>query len=82
MNADLLGILWVIGGFVAAILLADRPLTFGSIFSIPWFWMAWTAAEQGAPFGSCVLFLDGVALLWMCVSMHWRSYDYRVRATP
>ena len=81
MNSDLLGVLWVLGGFVAAILLADRPLTFGSIFSIPWFWMAWTAAEQGAPFGSCVLFLDGAALLLLFLSMHLRSADLQ-RESP
>lgn len=81
MNSDLIAVLWVIGAFVAAILLANRPLTFGAILSIPWFWLAWCAAEQGAAFGSCVMFLDGVALLCLCVSMHWRSGDYRARAT-
>ena len=40
------------------------------------------AAEQGAPFGSLMLFVDGAALLWLCVYLHWRNYDYRVRAAP
>ena len=82
MSCDILGILWVLGCVVAAILLANRPLTLGIVVCFPWFWLAWMAAEQGAPFGSLMLFVDGAALLWLCVYLHWRNYDYRVRAAP
>ena len=81
MSCDLLGALWVLGCVVAAILLANRPIILGVIISIPWFWLAWMAAEQGAPFWSLMLFFDGGAMLWLCVYVHWRRGDYPARAT-
>ena len=81
MSCDLLGALWVLGGLVGVILLANHPIIFGVVISIPWFWLAWMAAEQGCPLWSLMLFLDGAALLWMCVYMHWRRTD-RPRTVP
>jgi hypothetical protein len=82
VSTDTLGALWVIGCVALAILLANWPLIFGVVISIPWFWFAWTAAEQGAPFVALVLFIDGAGLLWLCGCMHRQRVGFAARATP